>query len=183
MSDRASVTQDGDTLNLNLPLRPLQQEVFLSLNRFNVLLCHRRWGKTYLALIVLIVKALQCPLPRPQVGYYAPTYSQAKKVAWAYLREFLDGMPGVVFNEAELKATLPTGAVIMLGSGDNPDSSRGMYFDYVVLDEPAQMPARLWTEVLRPALSDRKGGALFIGTPMGRHGLLYDSYQNAAERP
>lgn len=178
----SSISADG-ALNLNLPLRPLQREVFRSLKRFNVLLAHRRWGKTYAALVMLIVKALQCPLPRPQVGYYAPTYSQAKKVAWAYLREFLGTMPGVVFNEAELKATLPTGAVVMLGSGDNPDSSRGMYFDWVVLDEPAQMPARLWTEVLRPALSDRKGGALFIGTPMGRHGLLYDSYQAAGDDP
>jgi hypothetical protein len=161
----------------------LQLDVFTKLERFNVLLCHRRWGKTYLALVTLIVKALQCPLPRPQVAYYAPTYGQAKKVAWAYLREFLADMPGVVFNEAELKATLPTGATILLGSGDNPDSSRGMYFDYVVLDEPAQMPARLWTEVLRPALSDRKGGCLMIGTPMGRHGLLYDSYQAAGDDP
>lgn len=161
-------------------LRPHQLEVLDNMRRFNVLVAHRRFGKTVAALAILILKALECTLKRPQVHYFAPTYQQAKRVAWSYLKEFCSELPGSVFNEAELKVTLINGATIQLGSADNPDSSRGIYSDFVVLDEPAQMPPDMWFKVLRPALSDRKGGALFIGTPAGRHGLLYDAY-NAAE--
>jgi hypothetical protein len=114
------------------------------------------------------------------VHYYAPSYTQAKRVAWEYVLGYLAGT-GTVFNQAELKATMPNGVSLQLGSADNPDSSRGIYSDYVVLDEPAQMPSRMWSEVLRPALSDRLGGAMFIGTPAGRHGLFYDSYAGAAD--
>jgi phage terminase large subunit len=167
---------------INLHLRKHQAQVLDSLQRFNVLLAHRRFGKTVLALIVLIVKAFECKLNRPQLAYYCPTYSQAKRVAWPYLREFCAGIPGAVFNEAELKVTLPNSATIQLGSSDNPDASRGIYLDWVVMDEPSQMPPRMWTEVLRPALSDRLGGALFIGTPAGRHGLFYESYELADGR-
>ena len=163
---------------MELILRSEQSHVFRSLKRFNVLLAHRRFGKTVLAIGILIYKAQACKAHRPTVHYYAPSYAQAKKVAWAYLQDFTQGT-GAKYNESELKCTLPTGAVIQLGSADNPDASRGIYSDFVVLDEPAQMPTRMWTEVLRPALSDRKGGMLMIGTPKGRHGLFYDSYQNA----
>ena len=163
-------------------LRDEQKEIYNNLARFNVLLAHRRMGKTVFAVILLIRKALECKHKRPQVHYYAPSYSQAKKVAWAYVKQYTEGI-GAIYNEAELKCTMPTGAVRQLGSAENPDSSRGIYSDYVVLDEPAQMPSRMWTEVLRPALSDRKGGALFIGTPKGRHGLFYESYQLAETDP
>lgn len=173
-------SSDSGVLDITFDLRPQQKAVLSSLKRFNVLLAHRRMGKTVLAVIILIIKALQCPRNRPQVGYYCPTFSQAKKVAWPYLRDFCSAMPGTTFNEAELRVTLAGGQVIQLGSADNPDSSRGMYWDFVVLDEPAQMPPRMWSEIIRPSLSDRRGGALFIGTPAGRHGLLYDTF-NAAE--
>ena len=170
---------------MELILRNQQTEVFDSLQRFNVLLAHRRFGKTVLAVAILLHIAQmkqQQGLRRPQVHYYAPSYPQAKRVAWPYVKDFLHGC-GAQFNESELKAELPGGAILQLGSGENPDSSRGIYSDYVVLDEPSQMPTRLWTEVLRPALSDRLGGAMFIGTPQGRHGLFYDTYQDAADDP
>lgn len=169
--------------DFTLHLREHQLEVYENLRRFNVLLAHRRFGKTVLAIVVLLTKALECKHTRPQLAYYCPTYSQAKRVAWNYVHELAGPIKGVKFNEAELKCTLPNGAMIQLGSADNPDASRGIYLDYVVLDEPAQMPPKMWTEVLRPALSDRKGGALFIGTPQGRHGLFYDSYTEAATNP
>jgi phage terminase large subunit len=159
--------------------RPHQLEVIHSLQRFNVLLAHRRFGKTVLAIATLIFKALECDRPRPQVHYFCPTYAQAKRVAWGYVREMGSQIPGVQFNEAELKATLPNGAIIQLGSADSPDASRGLFSDWVVLDEPAQMPPDMWYKVLRPALSDRKGGCLMIGTPAGRHGLFYDCYEYA----
>lgn len=160
------VTLDG--------FRPHQLEVINNLRRFNVLLAHRRFGKTVLAISILIHKALACSKPRPQVHYYCPTYAQAERVAWQYVKDMAGAIPGAVFNEAKLKATLPNGSLIQLGSADNPDASRGVYSDFVVLDEPAQMPSDMWYKVLRPALSDRLGGALFIGTPAGRYGLFYE---------
>lgn len=160
-------------------LRPHQRAVYDQMLRFNVLLAHRRFGKTVLAILILLEKALACEEPRPQVHYYCPSYKQAKRVAWAYVKEFTKLFPGTQTNELELKATLADGQVIQLGSADNPDDSRGIYSDFVVLDEPAQMPPRMWTEVLRPALSDRKGGMLAIGTPAGRHGLFYDLYNQS----
>jgi len=169
--------------SLTFELRPHQRAAFDSLNRFTVLLAHRRFGKTVLAIITLIIRAMQCKHNRPAVHYYCPTYAQAKRVAWGYLKEFTSPIPGTVFNEQELKATLRNGATIQLGSADNPDASRGIYSDYVVLDEVAQMPPEMWSKVLRPALSDRKGGALFIGTPAGRHGLFYDLYEDAPNHP
>lgn len=164
---------------IDIVLRKHQLEVYNNFKRFNVLICHRRFGKTVLAIVWLMIKALQCPHNRPQVHYFAPSYAQAKRVAWNYLKDFCSTLEGTTFNEAELKATLPNGATISLGSADNPDSSRGIYSDACVLDEPAQMPPRMWTEILRPALSDRKGEALFIGTPNGRQGLFYDMWQVA----
>jgi phage terminase large subunit len=178
-----AVSKSSSSQRIEVRLRQQQREIMSGLRRFNVLLAHRRFGKTVLAIVVLMLEAMKCKLHRPQVAYYCPTYSQAKRVAWPYLRDFCSAIPGTIFNEAELKATLPNGATIQLGSADNPDASRGIYLDYVVLDEPAQMPPRMWFEVLRPALSDRIGGCLMIGTPAGRHGLFYESYENAAGDP
>lgn len=167
-------------MEVTFKFRPQQMEVYDSLKRFNVLLAHRRMGKTVFAIMLLIIKALECKHKNPVVHYYCPTFSQAKRVSWAYLKEFAFGL-GAEFNESELKCTLPNGAVIQLGSADNPDNSRGIYSDFCVLDEPSNMSSRMWTEVLRPALSDRLGGALFIGTPAGEHGLFYDMYNTAGE--
>lgn len=182
MSRPSTSISDGQ-LHVHFKLREQQREIMRSMARFNVLVAHRRFGKTVLALWVLIHKALSCKLHRPQVHYFCPTYAQAKRVAWAYLRDYCSVLPRVDFNESELRCTLPNGSIIQLGSADNPDASRGIYSDFAVLDEPAQMPERFWTEVLRPALSDRKGGALMIGTPAGRHGLFYDSFQHAETAP
>ena len=169
----------ADGQHIRYELRTHQKEVFKRLSRFNVLLAHRRFGKTVLAIVVLIAQAMGNKRHRPQVAYYCPTYGQAKRVAWPYVKDFCAAIPGAEFNEADLRATLPGNRTIQLGSADNPDSSRGIYLDYVVLDEPAQMPTAMWTKVLRPALSDRLGGALFIGTPAGRHGLFYDTFNEA----
>jgi len=179
MSQAIFTSTSTDGHHVYFKLRKEQLEILKSLNRFNVLLAHRRFGKTVLAIWVLITKALSSKQHRPQTHYFCPTYAQAKRVAWAYLRDYAGAFPGTEFNESELKCTFRNGAIIQLGSADNPDSSRGIYSDFVVLDEPAQMPSRFWSEVLRPALSDRKGGALMIGTPAGRNGLFYDSYQEA----
>jgi phage terminase large subunit len=151
--------------------RPLQLEIHdaLETSRFAVAVCHRRFGKTVMAINHLLKAALTCGKERPRYAYVGPTYRQAKAVAWDYLKHYAGVVPGVGFNESELRCDLPNGAQVRLYGADNPDALRGIYLDGVVLDEVGMMQARVWTEVLRPALSDRLGWALFIGTPNGKN--------------
>jgi len=137
--------------------------------RWAVMVAHRRAGKTVACLNDLVKRALECQRPSPRLAYIAPFYAQAKDVAWSYLKQYTEPLAefGREVNESELRVTLPNGATIRLYGGDNPDALRGIYLDGVVLDEPADMKPRLWSEVVRPALSDRQGWAVFIGTPKG----------------
>jgi phage terminase large subunit len=164
------------------PLRPAQRELFNARKRFNVWVCHRRMGKTTLALYCLIHDAYACPRPQPRFAYIAPLFRQAKSIAWDAMRRLLQPLPGVKFNEAELRADLHTGARLQLFGADSPDTLRGLYFDGVVLDEAAQMRPRLWPEIVRPALADRQGWAMHISTPLG-HNSFYDLYRQAQEDP
>ena len=181
MTIESSVSSSLSEGTLQVALRPQQIEILQRLQRFNVLLAHRRMGKTVLAIWLLILKALSCPHPNPLCYYVAPTYSQAKKISFDYLLSFTAPLNPQV-NQSELRVDIGP-ARISLGSAENPDSNRGIYADYVVLDEPSLMSPAIWTEVLRPAVSDRQGGALFIGTPKGRHGVYYDAYQAAPNLP
>jgi hypothetical protein len=158
--------------------RPLQADLHRRLRRFSVLVCHRRFGKTVLAVNELIDRALRCKLERPRYAYIAPYRNQAKQISWDYLQAHLRPIPGVQFNQAELRADLPNGSRITVYGADNPDSLRGIYLDGVVFDEFAQMPQRLWSEIIRPALADRRGWAVWIGTPMGRNSF-YEIYEYA----
>lgn len=158
--------------------RAHQLEIHRGLKRFSVLVCHRRFGKTVLAVNALIDAALRTQKERARFAYIAPLYSQAKQIAWDYLRHFTASVPQVKRNESELYVELPNNARIKLFGADNPDSLRGMYFDGVVLDEVAQMRPEVWGEIVRPAISDRLGWALFIGTPKGFN-LFSDLYQQA----
>lgn len=162
--------------------RTLQDEIHRGMKRFNVLVCHRRFGKTVLCLNELIDRCLQNTLPMPRYGYVAPLLSQGKKVAWDLLKFYTRNIPGTEYNEQELRADLPGGRRIYIIGADNPDSHRGTYFDGIVLDEYAQMHPMAWQEVFRPALSDRKGFAIFIGTPKGRN-AFYDLYEMAKKSP
>ena len=164
-------------------LRPQQKAIWRDLKRFNCILAHRRLGKTVLAVAWLIHECLTEERKRPRVAYMSPTYAQSKKVAWMYCHAYTEKIPGVIHNESELKVTVPNGGVMLLGSADNPQSALGQYFDAVVLDEPAQMNPIFWSQVIRPALSDREGKAMFIGTPQGRHGPLYEAWVNAEDDP
>jgi hypothetical protein len=116
----------------------------------------------------LIRGALRCPLESPRFAYVAPTYSQAKDVAWGYLKRFTEPIPGRVVSEAELHVTMPGDKRVRLYGADNYDRMRGVYFDGVIIDEPADMDPAAWYDVIRPALSDRQGWAVWIGTPKGR---------------
>ena len=106
--------------------------------------------------------------PPPRYSYVAPTYTQAKDVAWGYLKHFSSPIPGIKTSESELWVEFPNGARVRLYGADNYERMRGLYNDGVVIDEPAQMDPRAWPEVIRPTLADFKGWATFIGTPAGR---------------
>ena len=93
----------------------------------------------------------------PRLAYIAPTYSQAKKISWDYLKHYAKNIPGTKFNESELRADFVNGARISLLSSENFDSIRGIYLDLCVIDEVAQVSQGLIDEVITPALSDRKG--------------------------
>lgn len=134
---------------------------------------HRRAGKTVAFINEAIKSALTCPLPNPRYGYVAPLLGQAKSVAWDYVKNYCSPIPGVKFNESELRADLPNGGRVRLFGADNYDALRGLYFDGVILDEFGDMDPRAWTEVIRPQLSDRNGWAAFAGTPRGKN-KFYD---------
>ena len=160
-----------------LGLRPWQRSTWNSLERFNVIVAHRRSGKTVFSCLRLISELLQKP---GSVGaYIAPQYSQAKRVALELIKSYLP--PGSDVNASELKITLPNKARLYLLGAENPNPIRGLGLDYAVLDEVAQMPSSAWSEVIRPALADKQGGAIFIGTPMGMSGLFYRLYTDAPQ--
>ena len=168
--------------------RPLQAPLHLLLQRFNVIVCHRRWGKTVFSINELLDRALRNTRENPQYAYIAPTYGQAERIAWAMLKKYSKDIPGIEYNESKLRAIIPrvdptTGkpkdviTIYLLGA-ENPDGIRGMYFDGVLLDEFAEMDPRIWGQVIRPALSDRLGWAIFIGTPKGQN-HFYNMYKMA----
>lgn len=165
--------------------RPHQAYLHKHMRRFNVLVIHRRFGKTVLCLNEIVDRGLQNPLHRPQYAYIAPTYGQAKKVAWEELKKFTRMLPGVQYHETELKCTIKRPAmgdevVIYLMGAENYDAIRGMYLDGVVLDESADINPEIWGKVIRPLLQDRKGWAIFVGTPKGQN-HFYEWYQRSLE--
>lgn len=151
--------------------------------RFMVAVCHRRFGKTRFALGEIAAAGFECEHHNPQYAYIAPTYGQAERVAWTYLKEMFKEYPGVEKNEQKLRLRIPRHdrgdyiTIWLLGS-ENPDSIRGIYLDGCILDEYAQCDPTIWGEVVRPALSDRIGWAIFIGTPKGTNNF-YKIYQTA----
>ena len=161
--------------------RPLQAKLHKELDqyRFAVLSCHRRFGKSVAIINHLIKAALTNKLKNPRFAYIAPTYKQAKSIAWDYMKMFAGDIPGVRFHETELRCDLPNGSRITLLSSEQPDSLRGLFLDGVCIDEVAQIDPRLWNEIIRPALSDRKGFCYFIGTPAGMSNIFYELYQHA----
>jgi phage terminase large subunit len=163
-----------------IPYTPRPQ--FLSYHnrteRWAWIVAHRRFGKTVGCINELVKGALVCPKPEPRFAYIAPLYTQAKDVAWGYLKHFTAGIPGVTAHESELRVDLPNGGRVRLYGAENYDRMRGIYLDGAILDEYGDMDPRVWPEVIRPALSDRQGGATFIGTPKGRNGFYELGYGN-----
>ena len=152
--------------DLNVELLPWQQDVLEAPERFKVVAAGRRCGKSRLAAWMLIINALQAE--RGHVFYVAPTQGQARDIMWGVLLELAHPITsGSHVNNMQIK--LINGATISLKGADRPDTMRGVSLKFLVMDEYADMKPSVWEEVLRPALADQKGHALFIGTPKGRN--------------
>jgi hypothetical protein len=140
------------------------------MQRFTVLALHRRAGKTELAIMQLLDKAMSFNRDMGQFFYIAPYLKQAKAIAWTRLKNKCKELiqhKAVEINESELSVKFANGSIIRIFGGDNPDAMRGVRLDGVVIDEVAQIKPEVWQDIVQPALSDRKGWALFIGTPSG----------------
>lgn len=157
--------------------RPLHERK----TRWSIGVCHRRAGKTVSHINELIIGATKCMRQNPRFAYVAPQLNQAKDIAWTYLKEYTSFLSPKV-NESELWVELPGGARIRIYGADNPDRLRGIYLDGVVLDEFGDMDPTIWSQVIRPALSDRKGWACFIGTPKGKN-TFYKLWVEAENDP
>ena len=159
-------------MELNVELLKWQTEVFNDLTRFKIVAAGRRCGKSRLAAWLMIIKALA--ISNVEIFYVAPTQGQARDIMWKVLEDL--AFPVISAKHVNnMQITLVNGSRISLKGADRPDTMRGVSLEYLVMDEYADMKPTVWEEVLRPALSDREGGALFIGTPKGRN-HFYDLY-------
>ena len=161
--------------SLNIELLDWQKQVWADDTRFKIVAAGRRTGKSRLAAWMLIVNALQAD--KGQVFYVAPTQGQARDIMWQTLLDLAHPVVvGAHINNLQIK--LVNGATISLKGADRPETMRGVSLKFLVMDEYADMKPEVFEQILRPALADQKGGALFIGTPMGRN-HFYDLYKYA----
>ncbi len=160
--------------DLNFSLLPWQQQVFADSSRFKVIAAGRRCGKSRLAATALIIEALKCP-PGSAVLYVSPTMGQSRQIIWDLLldlgREVITGS-----HVNNLDITMINGARIYVRGADRPDTLRGVSLTFAVLDEVADIKPEAWEQVIRASLSDKKGRAMFIGTPKGRN-WFYDLFK------
>ena len=167
-----------DGINLTLSLHPPQMVVFQDKTRFRVLVAGRRFGKSHLAVAEACCAALDpANLLRQPVFLIAPTQAQAKLIYW---RQLIDKLHPVIVNTNvnEGLISLNNGVMIGIKGADNPDALRGPGLWMAILDEYASMKPYVWSEIVRPALADSRGRALFIGTPAGRN-HFYDLFEMA----
>ena len=171
-------------IKLDYTPRTWQRECHIKKQRFSVYALHRRSGKTELAIMELIDKAMKTDKELAMFVYVAPFLRQAKAIAWARLKQKIEPMRRtsvIEINEGELSVRFKhNGAIIRLFGGDNPDAMRGLRLDGIVMDEVAQLKNELWTDIVQPALSDRLGWSIFIGTPSGIN-LFSELYYKAID--
>lgn len=149
---------------------PLQVAVLTNPARFKVLACGRRWGKTTMALIWAVERAIRGRL----IWWVLPTFPMSTEV-WRILKTATNG--AAEKRESERRIEFPGGGAIQVKSADNPDSLRGAGLDGVVIDEAAMISdAEAWQAALRPALADRQGEALLLSTPKGQN-WFYEEWQ------
>ena len=152
-----------------------QQTIAGDPSRFKVVVAGRRFGKTYLSMREICYRAR---MPDQEIFYITTSYRAAKMILWKPLkRRLLDLKWAKKINESELSILLKNGSTISLKGAEDPDKLRGVSLDFAVIDEAAESKLEsLWGEIVRPALADRQGGALFIGTPKGKSNPFYDLY-------
>ena len=154
-----------------------QQTIADDPHRFKVAICGRRFGKTFLSIRQL---AYFGRIPRREIFYITSSYRAAKMIVWKPLKHRLQDLRWVSkINESELSILLKNGTTISLKGAENPDALRGVSLDYAVIDEAAQVDPNVWYEVVRPALADRQGHAMFISTPLGKSNWTYDLFCQA----
>lgn len=165
-----------NSLKLSDPQRTIADDE----SRFKCVAAGRRFGKSFLSLREICYRAR---IPNKDIMYVTTSYRAAKMIMWKPLKNKLTDLRWVFkINETELTIVLKNGSTISLKGSDDPNKLRGISLDYVVIDEAADCQLEeLWGEVLRPALADRKGGALFIGTPKGLANPFFDLYTFAGE--
>lgn len=177
---------------LQFNLHSAQLEVFNDPARFKVVVAGRRFGKTYLSAVTLLLEALKeesasgKELASKEIYYVAPTFSQGKEILWSLLKSLAktEKEGGLIASAYENTATitLVNGRRISIKGADRPDSLRGVGLSYCVMDEYAMMKSDVWELIIQPALSDVEGGALFIGTPSGKN-HFYDLFEKARIKP
>jgi phage terminase large subunit len=167
-----------------IPYKPRRLQKFLHnqipKNRFNVIIAHRRSGKTVLCINHLIRAALTNPQPNPRYAFIAPTFKQGKSTAWDYIKNYCRNIPYIKFNESELRCDFPNGSRITILGAENDQALRGIFLDGCVFDETQNISPVLFPEIIRPSLADRKGWCIFIGTPKGQN-YFYKLHKQALE--
>lgn len=168
--------------------RPAFQPFHARTQRWGEMICHRRAGKTVAAVNDLQKRAALCPLPHPRFAFMAPTRVRAKDIAWEYLKRYTQPIPGARTNESELFVELPNKGRVTLYGADN-ERAMGLYLDGIIYDESDDIPPKVHTDIVRPALADRyeltkhlppeqrSGWAVWMGILRGRHNLfkLYEA--------
>ena len=169
-------------MEVRIKLRPLQKTALeaLAARNYGVLICHRRFGKTVLAVSRLCRNATAGG-EMYRGAYIAPTYRQAKDVAWDYLKKIALAA-GAKVNESELRVDFKNGARMRRCGAEDRGSLRGLNLGEVVFDEVAQMPYSMWSEIVLPMILATHGRALFLGTPKGKN-ALWKVWENARLHP
>lgn len=166
-------TKEKKKKQIHFQLHPKQAEVFNNKSRFRVVVAGRRWGKSKLSMLSMLSWATR---KNQKIWYVAPTYKMAKQIMWNEIKTFVPREWVTKVRENELSMEFRNGSRIDLKGADKPDSLRGVSLDFLVLDEFQDISPDTWKTVLRPTLADRKGHALFIGTPKS-YNLLYEVYR------
>lgn len=163
---------------LKVSFHPAQLEIYKDKSRFKVVVAGRRFGKSYLAAWVALIEGLKSE--EHDIYYVAPTFEQGKRIMWRMLQKLGKGIIQQTYENTAV-CVLTNGRRIFICGSDRPDTLRGVSMAYVILDEYADMKPNVWEQIIRPALMDCRGGALFIGTPKGKN-HFYDLYTDAQGR-
>ncbi len=174
-------------MDLQFDLHPGQLKIFESKKRFTLTVAGRRWGKSRLSAVKLLIEGLKetnewgYPIEDKDVYYIAPTFQQAKDTMWRQIKSLGHGIIHSTLENTGI-IRLKNGRQIHLKGSDKPDTLRGVGLSFVVLDEYATMKPETWEEIIRPTLTDVKGKAMFIGTPRGKN-HFYQLYLEALQYP